>query len=237
MPHNPPRAFKLRYIWCIFAPVDVLRTTTYDLHMITQLDTIVLKNGEQAQIIRLQGPDSDWCKRISPYLAHKGEPWKWQVTKTLERDLAPLEAYYYLALLDDEIAGNICTFEYGGVGILGHVFTNPNHRRKGICSSIMDLQMDDFRTRGGKALYLGTGYDSTAYHIYRKQGFRSVYVGSGYMEYYAIGIESIEEQYASAKNTKVRLEDWRDWPGLTGLMSQRGEQNLRMVSLNVHYAN
>ncbi len=29
----------------------------------------------------------------------------------------------------------------------------------------MGLQMEDFRNRGGKALFLGTGYDTVLYYI------------------------------------------------------------------------
>ncbi|HAA73566.1 TPA: hypothetical protein DCE37_00380 [Candidatus Latescibacteria bacterium] len=40
------------------------------------------------------------------------------------------------------------------VGLFGHVFTKPEERRKGAANALME----DFRQRGGKALYLGTGY-------------------------------------------------------------------------------
>lgn len=201
--------------------------------MIKELGAVVLRSGGKCRFIRVLGPDVTWSDRIKPFLAHKGFPWRWQIAMTLEHDLSPLEAYYYLALVGDEVAGSFCTFEYGGAGILGHVFTSPAHRRKGICSSIMDLQMADYRSRGGKALFLHTGYDSPAYHIYKSRGFQSVYNESGFMEYYADGIDAFEELYSSTDETKIRKNDWRDWPGLTGLMSQRAGSHLRMVAMNI----
>jgi hypothetical protein len=53
----------------------------------------------------------------------------------------------------------------------------------------MNLQMEDFRKRGGKALTLGTGYGSNAYTIYQGYGFRSILPESGIMRY------SVEPDY------------------------------------------
>lgn len=202
--------------------------------MYTELGTAELKSGEQVVVARIQTPDADWAGRISPFLAHKGGIWGWQVEKTLESEVAPLESYYYLALLGDEVVANVATWEYAGAGIFGHVFTNPDHRRKGACKAIMNVQMEDFRQRGGRALFLGTGFDSPPWHIYYGFAFRPVYEGSGFMDYYTEGRESFEAAFFAAADAQTRPVDWRDWPGLTALTSQSGGASLRLMGVNVH---
>ena len=86
---------------------------------------------------------------------------------------------FYLGVIEGEAVGNIMTVEHGGIGILGHVYTLPEQRRKGIASRIMAAQMKDFQERGGRTLTLGTGFDSPAYWIYQGYGFRSIVEGSG----------------------------------------------------------
>jgi hypothetical protein len=115
--------------------------------------------------------------------------WNWHIAKALREPLEDLETRFYLGEIGGRIVGNICTFESGGIGILGHVYTDPAHRHKGVAGGIMGLQMEDFRRRSGKALTLGTGYGSNAYRIYESYGFRSILPESGIMRY------SVEPDY------------------------------------------
>jgi GNAT superfamily N-acetyltransferase len=185
-------------------------------------------------ISRVQGPDGAWADQISPFLAHKGEPWNWQIRRTLAEDVAPLHACYYLGVADGEVIGNACIFSHNGVGILGHVFTAAQHRRVGVCWAVMTALMADFRASGGLALILGTDYDSAPWHIYRRLGFEPTQPGSGQMEWYADGIDRFESDWFAEAPSRVRPVDWRDWPGLTALTTQRAGGGLRFVSLGVH---
>ena len=133
--------------------------------MYSELGESTLKSGEIAKIARVRTPDSEWGPRLIPFLAHKGGVWNWQNERTLLGEIGRLESYYYVARVGDEIYSTICTWEHRGAGILGHVFTEPKHRRKGACKAIMDVQLRDFGERGGEALYLSTGFDSVAWHI------------------------------------------------------------------------
>lgn len=71
--------------------------------------------------------------------------------------------------------------ETGGVALLGHVWTNPNERRKGASSWLINKVLTDFTHRGGQAIFLGTEFDSVAWHFYRRHGFIPIEPGSGYM--------------------------------------------------------
>ncbi len=198
--------------------------------MYTELGTETLKSGELATIARVQAPDTDWGERIVPFLAHKERVTRWQIQETVMGDLGRLESYYYIAHLDGEVISNIATWEYLGSGILGHVYTAPEHRRKGAAKAVMARQMEDFRNREGSALFLGTGYDTVPYYIYKEFGFESVEPGSGFMHYYADSEETFERDYFAPGPTAVREMGWHDWAGLVTLLGCSKGPGLRMIA-------
>ncbi len=193
-----------------------------------------LRDGTTLEVGRVEGPDLRWADRIVPFLGHKGGLWTRQIEETLREDTRPLLSRYYVGLIDEELAGTVCTFVYRGVGILGHVFTSPEHRGKGVCRAVMTTQIEDFRAEGGEALFLGTGYDSPAYHIYSRFGFTSITPGSGEMEYYRDGIESYESMRFAPRTARIRNSDWRDWAGYTGLACQTRGSPVRSVLLSLY---
>ncbi len=198
--------------------------------MYTDFGKTTLKSGEIATLARVQGPDADWGERIAPFLGHKERATRWQIRETVIDDPGLLESYYYIAHLDDHVISNIATWEYLGAGILGHVYTDPEQRRQGAAKALMGLLMEDFRRRNGKALSLGTGYDSVAYHIYKRFGFESVTPGSGFMHYFADSECAFEREYFAPGPTTVREVGWRDWAGLVPLFSCAEGSWLRMFA-------
>lgn len=193
------------------------------------LNQAKLKTGEAVEIGLVLGPDSEHAEQIKPFLAHKGSPWNWHVARALEEDLDGLQTRFYVAKLQGEIAANVMTVEHGHAGIVGHVFTRPEHRRKGAISRVFDALMPDFQQRGG-VLVLGTGYDSAAYWIYHSYGFRSVVPDTGFMRF------ATEEHYERDRlyvdgAASVRPVLWRDWPRLAALAAQPSEWRLRNLWL------
>jgi len=178
--------------------------------MTKEMGNVALKSGQTMRIVRVDAPDPDWKRPVLDFLQHKGEPWVEANRLVLEQQLEGIQTYFYLAMSDEEIVGNIMTIEAveAGVGILGHVFTAPEHRRKGICWAIMEALTGDFVGRGGRGMTLSTGHDGPAYHIYRHFGFRGVgqtgkmiwEAESGFLgNYFAPGM------------TEVREVHWPDW--------------------------
>lgn len=180
-------------------------------------------------IVCVNGQEDAYAWRILPFLGHKGQPWQYQMEEYFAGRADALKSYFYLGEVGDEIICNIMTVEHEGYGILGHVFTTPEHRRKGAASLIMAEQMADFRQRGGRALYLGTGYDTPPYHIYEGFGFRSVTPGSGTMEYFAG--DAVLDQYFAPAATHVEDAAWRHWPLLNVLMLHPAGEAIRNVAL------
>jgi len=181
--------------------------------LVNEMTTVAIKSGEQLRIIRVAGPDAEWKEPILKALGHKGGHWVGTIQMTLEQSLEGVQCCYYLGLLDGEIVGNITITEAPevGVGILGHVFTNPSHRRKGICTALMEALTGDFAAHRGGAMTLGTGYDSPAYHIYHRFGFRGVGT-SGRMIWQAR--PGFLDDYFAADPTDVADISWPDWPRL-----------------------
>jgi hypothetical protein len=120
------------------------------------------------------------------------------------------------------------TVEYKGVGILGHVFTRPEHRRKGACQAVLTETMQDFRARGGRLLHLGTGFDSAPYWLYHGFGFRGLADGSGYMRFEAL--PNAARDLFAPRPAGVADALWRHWPMTMALSCVKEGDYLRNIS-------
>ncbi|MDA1190807.1 MAG: hypothetical protein O3A46_03875 [Candidatus Poribacteria bacterium] len=199
--------------------------------MYRKLDTATLKNGAAMEIGVILAPDPDYNDQIRPFLSHKGDPYSHHLDLCVAGEMDDLETYFYVGITDGEIITNIMTVEHDGCGILGHVYTKPESRRLGACGAVMPLQMEDFRRRGGKALYLGTGFDSAPYHIYKRNGFLSVLPRVGMMSYFASD-DFAETQFAP-RPASARAMRWGDWGPLTTATGIVHGDWLRSVALRM----
>ena len=186
--------------------------------MFHDLGRVSLKTGECVEIGCVQGPDLAWADRVEKLLGHKGEPWRAQNSQLLRNDVG-IEAYFYVLHRAGTPFANIMTVELNGVGILGHVWTNPEERRKGAIAALMARQMEDFRARGGRALFLGTGFNSPPYHIYEGFGFTGIEDHSGVMEYYATSKAAFESWYFADGAAEIEPLHWRHWPASPALFA------------------
>ncbi len=182
------------------------------------LDSVVLKSGERVEAAVVAAPDQEWYPRLQKLLFHKGDLWRWQVEQLLTTPTSA-QAFHYVLHRGGEPFSHILTAEADGVGLLGHVWTEPQDRAQGAASQLMRLQMQDFRRRGGRALYLSTTFDSSAYHIYRKQGFQSVEPQSGVMDFFASSRAEFEAEYFASGETEIVPLDWSHWASGSALFS------------------
>ena len=155
-----------------------------EVGMYDKLGEVVLKTDERMEVGLITAPDAPHAEEVKQFLGHKGGNWEWHIQRCVTEVLDALETRFYVGKVDGRVITNIMTVEHEGVGILGHVFTLPQERRKGACKGVMGYQMEDFRERTGRALYLGTGYNSHPFYIYHSFGFESVFPESGFMKYY-----------------------------------------------------
>ena len=201
--------------------------------MVDEVGTVELKSGEQMEIVRVAPPEPDWRDRVLPFLAHKIEPWQWQMHVAFDQGLPGATQYYYEGVLDGEIVGNIMTVESMDrpIGILGHVFTPEEQRRKGICTHLMRAVTEDFRDRDGRAMFLHTGYDSAPYHIYESWGFEG-YRDTGTMAW--ILEPDFRANHFAPRPVKPRETHWGDWPALEALAEVDEGWDVRSAYLDQH---
>ena len=200
--------------------------------MYDKLGDVLLKTGERMEVGVVTAPDTPHAEEIKQFLGHKPRNYKWHIERCVTEVLDALETRFYVGKLDGAVITNIMTVEYEGVGILGHVFTLPKQRRKGAAKGVMAYQMEDFRQRSGKALYLGTGYNSHPYYIYHSFGFESVFPESGFMKYHVN--EDFEERYFAPAPAVPKSVEWHDWPKVTALSGIVGWDTLRSLKWAVY---
>lgn len=191
-----------------------------------------LKSDETMEVGVVYAPDQPHAEEIMKFLGHKPQFFDWHIERCVVDALDELETRFYVGKVDGNIITNIMTVEHNGVGILGHVYTLPDQRRKGACKGTMAYQMEDFRQRNGRALYLGTGYNGHPYRIYHSFGFESVYPESGFMKYHVNG--DFEETYFAPTTAHPKSVEWHDWPKLTALSGIVGWDTLRSLLWNVY---
>jgi len=198
--------------------------------MYVTLSNKPLKTGEMMEIGVVIPPDERFADRIISFLKHKGQPWEGHIREAFAGRIPELETRFYVGCLDANVIANIMTVEYGQTGILGHVFTAPQHRRKGACKLVMAQQMADFKKRGGGQLLLATDYDSPAYWIYHSYGFRSVFPQAGFMRYATE--DDFEARYFAPAPTRAVDVTWKDWPRWNVLGACSGGDYLRSIALD-----
>ena len=200
--------------------------------MYNKLGETVLKTNERMEVGVITSPDEPHAEEVKQFLGHKGGNWEWHIERCVIESLDALETRFYVGKVDGNIITNIMTVEHQGIGILGHVFTMPDQRRKGACKGVMAYQMEDFRRRKGYALYLGTGYNSHPYHIYHSFGFESVFPESGFMKYHVNA--EFEEGYFEPGRAYLKPVEWHDWAKVTALSGCVDGDILRSLIWNVY---
>jgi len=202
--------------------------------MYQKIQNVTLKSNETAEVGVLSGPDtSNVASQMRTLLGHKGPAFFWQVEQSLSGDTPGVDNRFYIIIKDGRPVANIMTVTSMGIGVFGHVFTVPEERRKGAADIILHHLMDDFTKRGGRAMYLGTGYDSHPYHLYAKYGFKGAQPESGAMLWFADGQEKFESEVFRSAPTRQEELSFKHWPTLPALAMMKHPAMLRILSMHV----
>jgi GNAT superfamily N-acetyltransferase len=178
----------------------------------TRLGEVTLKTGEPMEVGVVECPEPSRAEQVASLLGHKGPEWRHHIDAALQEPLDDLETRFYLGLIDGIPITNVMIAGARGVGILGHVYTRLEHRRKGACSQLMAVQMGHTRRLGYRVLTLGTGFETPPYWIYHRFGFRSIDGQSGRMKWLAS--PDAEADWFRAGATTIRPMRWDDWAPL-----------------------
>lgn len=184
--------------------------------MFHPLSEVRLKGGAAVECGIVQPPAEAWADRVEEMLQHKGDPWNWQNSEVLRREVGLGVRFFVLHRARAPFA-NIMLVESAGVGIIGHVWTDPADRGVGASSLLLERLLDDFAGRGGQALFLGTDFDSAPWHYYRRRGFEPVEEGSGCMARYFRPQSAWEQAWFDPMEATVQPLTWRHWPAAAPL--------------------
>ena len=193
------------------------------------LSHAVLKDGTKVEVRLVMPPEAGWADKMHCFLKHKGMPWQLHWLEAFAGRCDVLETRFYLLVIDGEPISSIMTAETAGIGIFGHVFTKVQWREKGAASILMRAVSEDFGSRDGIALYLGTGYDSMPWRLYAKFGFEGVAPPLGLMRWVRQP-ERLAGMFSGEQLT-VRPIRWGDWPLVQCLSLQPGGDTVKNMGL------
>ena len=145
--------------------------------MIGELGTAKLRTGETLVMKLVTAPAAEYAEKLVHFLEHKAGDSRRSIVQRLRGDYAAFCCdKYFIGEIDGRIAGQIW---YGyattgtGIANFGHVYTEPDHRKKGITEELMKVFLDDFSKSPVRAALCGTGTPWVA-SIYFKYGFQAV---------------------------------------------------------------
>ncbi len=113
----------------------------------------------------------------------------------------------------------------GEIAVLSHVFTRPEHRRRGYCRGVLQTLLSWFDMTGGKWLYLGTPAE-LAEGLFVNFGFRKLHAGTLDGRPYCTMLRALGTAPGTPldrldERTTVRELTRADFPQLVALMQHR----------------
>ncbi len=149
--------------------------------METDLGAVRLADGAVLERIAVDGPDAAWKPRLMALLGHKAPVYLGHVRHALDGPLEGLSTCFAVG----GVAGLPVTVAMvagaHGAGILGHVYTVPDWRRRGAAGALFRALMPLCAARGYRVLTLGTNPEGHARHLYETFGFRALTPTDGSM--------------------------------------------------------
>ena len=190
--------------------------------MFTHLGQVTLASGEELALGCVTCPDPSWGAQVIPLLGHKSRESREHFEQAFSGPLDELDTRFYVGTIGGIAVTNVMIVgalrPTGGVGILGHVYTRPEHRQKGAYGALMAAQMAHVRETGYRVICLSTGFETHPYWIYHKHGFRSIDGTSGKMKWLADS--AAEDDAFAPAPARVRPMRWDDWAPLELLTYQ-----------------
>jgi ribosomal protein S18 acetylase RimI-like enzyme len=143
----------------------------------------VMTSFQESEVWELLPPvDEPLARELEALLHHKGSPWIEDIGRRLRGGVAGSEDHFYVARQGGRMVGHVW-YNTSGVdhrlGLVGHIYTDPEYRRRGIAARLLHKVMADFRARGGAVMQLFT---STPYSVafYQDFGFENIFAGQVY---------------------------------------------------------
>lgn len=180
-------------------------------------------------------PCPDRWPALSDLLDHKGAPWAEDIEKRFNGGVENAEDALAVIADGGRLLACACLNKCGDVGVLGHVFTREQHRRRGYAHKLIKTLIGWFDMLGGKRLYLGCTADLCG--LYEMHGFRTSHRHAGAPD---DGRENVMMTRPAADapadpfeglsgDVSIREATRRDWPAIVSLMQHRPGPDPRVL--------
>lgn len=158
-------------------------------------------------------------------LRHKGQPWLNDLERRVCEGIPGAEDAYAVMPAGGQYLASGCINKRGDIGILGHVFTRPDHRRRGHARLLTETLLSWFEMTGGRWLYLGTTAELDE-GLYRKFGFRpfrrAAWAPHDRLTMLRTGAGVTEDPLADGhEDVAIRDLTRADWPLMVALLQHR----------------
>jgi N-acetylglutamate synthase-like GNAT family acetyltransferase len=115
-------------------------------------------------------------------LEHKGAPWIDDIRRRIRGELPGAEDHYFVAATGQRLVAHAwytVSATDSQLGLLGHVYTRPELRRRGLSRRLLEAAMGEFLQRGGQIMQLFT---STPFSVgfYEQLGFENLFTQKVY---------------------------------------------------------
>ena len=176
-----------------------------------------MEQAPPIEIRKLTAPLED--AELLTLLSHKRGPWMDDIRSRTQGECGGSLDHYILARADNRLVAHLwytVSADDKRIGFLGHVYTRPDYRRKGIASRLMEAAMADFVGEGGMVMQLYTSNVVTV-PFYERFGFENVYAGQAlheidwYMRYPAEA-QGLLDRWLSPAESKIRKVGSGDLP-------------------------
>ena len=207
--------------------------------MVTWERDVTLRSGETMRVRCVEPPDEEYLRKLRDFLSHKGRPWFEDILARLRGERAAHSAdFFFVGEMGGEVVGHIwytVPRDTQDVGTLGHVYTRPDQRGKGICHALMEAIVESFKGHGGEAMFLSTG-NPQAIRIYEHFGFRKYNPpeGEGGIYRWLVVRDFDERHFAYTGKPQIREANWGDLPRFEALYNCPHPWLLRDYSLGVY---
>lgn len=161
-------------------------------------------------------------RALENLLGHKGPLWREDVEKRFTQGVPDAQDAFAVIADGGLLLANACVNKRGAVGVLGHVFARPEHRRRGHARQVIAAVVSWFDMLGGKWLYLGCPA-ALADGLYAKFGFRVLHrlarVPGEEVTMLRVAAGARETPFAETDGEiAVRDATRADWPLLVALL-------------------
>jgi GNAT superfamily N-acetyltransferase len=159
---------------------------------------------------------------LEDLLRHKGQPWLTDMARRFVPGVPGAQDAYGLIQSGGQFFASVCINKCGEVGVLGHCYTRPEHRRQGYARRLVETVVSWFDMTGGKWLFLGTTAELDE-GFYRKFGFlplrRMAWAPHDHVTMWRPGRGAAADPFTGlAGDTVVRDVTRADWPAMVTLL-------------------